>query len=121
MRKEWKWPVFAVIAVSLLTTGLLVVLFVPRLGWVGLHEYREGYCPCCGGTGVLNPWGFLATLAIVLLMLSVPLAHIGVLVLAMMWIARSERSPRVARYDHHVEDTGRSTDGRMDWGVRVPC
>lgn len=55
MRKEWKWPIFSVIAVSLLTTGLLVVLFVPRLGWVGLHEYREGYCHCCGGTGVLNP------------------------------------------------------------------
>jgi hypothetical protein len=95
-----------VVAVSLLTMGLLVALFVPRLEWVGLREHREGYCPCCGGTGVLNLWGFLATLAIVLSMLSVPLVHIGVLVLAMMWIARSWRSPRAARYHHRVEDAG---------------
>jgi hypothetical protein len=114
VRKGWKWLALAVIAVSLLTTGLLILLFVPRLGWVGLHEYREGYCPCCGGTGVLNPWGFLATLAIVLLMLSVPLSHIAVLLLAVSWIARSDRSPRVVRYDHSVEGSDQSTGGAID-------
>lgn len=113
MRKEWKWLAFAVVAASLLTTGL-VVFFVPRLGWVGLDEYREGYCPCCGGTGAFNSWGFLATLAIVLLMLSVPLGHIGVLFLAVTWIARTDRSARSVKYGHSSIDARRNTDGVAD-------
>lgn len=44
MSKGWKWLAYAVGAVGLLTTGLLVLLFVPRLGWVGLHEHVGGYC-----------------------------------------------------------------------------
>ncbi|MFO7741828.1 MAG: hypothetical protein R6X31_05875 [Anaerolineae bacterium] len=114
MRKEWKWLTVAAIAASLLTTALLILLFVPRLGWVGLHEVGEGSCPCCGGTGVFNFWGFLATLVIVLMMLSIPLSHIAVLVLAVTWIARADRSPRVVRHGRPAEDGGSGTDSGME-------
>jgi hypothetical protein len=113
MRKEWKWLVLVMVAAGLLTAGVLV-FSVPRLGWVGLDEYRQGYCPCCGGTGVFNPWGVLATLAIGLLMLSIPLGHIGILILAVTWIARSDRSPGRVGYGHSVEDASQTGGGAVN-------
>jgi hypothetical protein len=119
MGKEWKWLAYAVAAVGLLTTGLLILLFVPRLGWIGLHEHAGGHCACCGGTGVLNPWGLLATTMIVLLMMSIPLSHIAVLVLATQSIARSEKIPKGVRHHGHAGEDDRSPDGAADQGAPV--
>jgi hypothetical protein len=105
MQRGLKPLAFIVAAIAMLTTGLLILLFVPRLGWVGFHERGAGHCPCCAGTGVLDPWGFLATVAIVLMMVSIPVSHIVVLVLAMMWVGRWDRAPRVVRHDQHAEES----------------
>ena len=116
MRREWRWLALAVVAIGLLISVLLILLCVPRLGWVGPEQSRQGHCPCCGGTGVLDPWGFVATLAIALLMLSIPLGHIAVLVLAVTWVQRQERAPRRVRLPDHVEEGYGPGDGAGDPG-----
>jgi len=111
MRREWKWLVLTVVAVGLLVSVLLILRFVPRLGWVGPEQSRQGHCPCCGGTGGLNAWGSIATLAIALLMLSIPLGHIAVLVMAVTWVQRLERAPRrVGHVCQAQEDDGTLED-----------
>ncbi|MFO7741824.1 MAG: hypothetical protein R6X31_05855 [Anaerolineae bacterium] len=118
MRSEWKWLVFVGIAVGLLATGLLIVLFAPRFGWAGIHDYGEGYCPFCGGTGVLNLWDVFAILAIVLLALNVLLSHLAALVLVVRWIARPEGSPGRVKYRHSMEEADSSLDDAT--GPAVP-
>ena len=118
MRSEWRWLVFVGIAVGLLGTGLLIVLFVPRLGWAGIHDSGEGYCPFCGATGVLNLWDVFAILAIVLLTLIVLLSHLAAFVLVVRWIARPEASSGRVRYRHSMGEADSSVDDAM--GPAVP-
>lgn len=117
MKKEWKRLAFVVAAVGLLTTGLLIALFIPRTGWVGFHEHAGGQCPFCGGTGVLDLWGSLATLVILVLMVSIPLSHIAVLVLAVTSIVRSERGGRDVGHDHQAGEGDRSPEGATPQGA----
>lgn len=118
MRSEWKWLVFVGIAVGLLGTGLLVVLLVPRLGWAGIHGSGEGYCPFCGGTGVLNLWDIFGVLAIVLLTSIVLLSHLGAFVLVVRSIARRKGSSGRVKYRHSMEEADSSVDDPM--GPAVP-
>jgi hypothetical protein len=87
MRKGFKWLVFASIAIGVIIVGLLILAFVPSLGWrrIRPHEYQMW-----SGTDLLNPWGLLARVTIALLLLAIPLSHIAWLVVATIWLARSE-------------------------------
>jgi hypothetical protein len=89
MREELKWLAFASIAIGVVIVGLLILTFVPGLGWTRPSGYGMW-----NRTDFLNPWDFLANVTIALLMLAIPLSHIAWLVMAAIWLARSaEPSP----------------------------
>ncbi len=91
MRGELKWLVFASIVIGVVIVGLLILTFVPGLGWGGARPYRYWMW---SRTEFLTPWDFLGNVTIALLMLAIPLSHIAWLVMAAIWLARSaEPSP----------------------------
>lgn len=90
MREEFKWLVFASIAIGVVIVGLLILTFVPGLGWGWTRP--SGYW-MWSRTDFLNPWDFLANVTIALLLLAIPLSHIAWLVMAAIWLARSAGPP----------------------------
>jgi NADH:ubiquinone oxidoreductase subunit 6 (subunit J) len=90
MREEFKWLVFASIAIGVVIVGLLILTFVPGLGWGWTRP--SGYW-MWSRTDFLNPWDFLANVTITLLLLAIPLSHIAWLVMAAIWLARSAGPP----------------------------
>jgi hypothetical protein len=92
MREGLKWLAFASIAIGVVIVGLLILVFVPGLGWARPSGYWMW-----SRTDFLNPWDFLANVTIALLMLAIPLSHIAWLVMAAIWLARSsEEEPSPA-------------------------
>jgi hypothetical protein len=92
MREGLKWLAFASIAIGVVIVGLLILVFVPGLGWARPSGYWMW-----SRTDFLNPWDFLANVTIALLMLAIPLSHVAWLVMAAIWLARSsEEEPSPA-------------------------
>lgn len=91
MHRGFKWLLFVSIAIGMVIVVLLILAFVPGLGWRGIrpHEYWMW-----SGTDLLNPWVLLARVTIALLLLAIPLSHIAWLVVATIWLARSAEPPR---------------------------
>jgi len=86
MHGELKWLVFASIVIGVVIVGLLILTFVPGLGWGGTRPHRYWMW---SRTEFLTPWDFLGNVTIALLMLAIPLSHIAWLVMAAIWLARS--------------------------------
>jgi hypothetical protein len=68
---------------------ILALLFGPGGEWVGPPTYWMW-----GRTRFENPWSLLASVAIALLMLAIPLGHIAWLIMAALWLSRSAGPPR---------------------------
>ena len=93
MREGLKWLVFASIVIGVIIVGLLILTFVPGLGWGWTRP--SGYW-MWNRADFLNPWHFLANVTIALLMLAIPPSHIAWLVMAAIWLARSAEEPSPA-------------------------
>ena len=85
MRRGLKWLIFASAVVGVITVIFLLLIFVPDLE-AGL---KPQWPWMWDRTRFVNPWSFLATVTIALLMLAIPLSHIAWLVLAGIWLAHS--------------------------------
>jgi hypothetical protein len=115
MRRGLRRLVLTSTIIVAITAVLVILAFVlgPGGEWAGPPTYWMW-----GRTRFENPWSLLASVAIALLMLAIPLGHIAWLVMAAMWLSRSAGSPR-ARAPLSCPHCG--TGARPDWKVCPYC
>jgi len=102
MQRGSMWLVFALIVIGVVALGLVVLSLLPGLRWGGMRSYgmggmMAGFCPWCGGTGFLSPWGLLAGLTMLLFMIAIPLGFVALLAIGVMWLVRSAGRFRVGK------------------------